>query len=110
MNLTLTKVQPELFPASDNLFQNHFWGKLKETTGQAPLYFVRQQTRNSIRRAYRENVTFSIYDAASPEIFQKLKDTYEMYRDTHFYGIWDYPINHKEYTTFCTGESLSIKN
>jgi lipid II:glycine glycyltransferase (peptidoglycan interpeptide bridge formation enzyme) len=29
---------------------------------------------------------------------------------THFYGTWDYPINHKEYTTFCTGESLSIKN
>ncbi|MBE6355097.1 MAG: peptidoglycan bridge formation glycyltransferase FemA/FemB family protein [Treponema sp.] len=374
MNLTLTKVQPEIFPASDNLFQNHFWGKLKEATGQAPLYFevtfedeensrhsfpllvllrkinkvfkyayilrspdekiipedkncfleelseqikqylpetvafirydlhwinrehssrtemleimmnygtkkhnfkkaptdymcsstcilnlnpapqtmlkkMRQQTRNSIRRAYRENVTFSIYDAASPEIFQKLKDTYEMYRDTaqrknfyceeykyfekifilnkefsekketedfdegivpldaqvpspqfylftaqknstvlsglilaicgtnayymyaassmdmrhcmpnyglqwevirfarskgctsydfmgippnndsssplsglyifktgfggdvtHFYGTWDYPINHKEYTTFCTGESLSIKN
>ncbi|MCR5495999.1 MAG: peptidoglycan bridge formation glycyltransferase FemA/FemB family protein [Treponema sp.] len=43
---------------------------------------MRQQTRNSIRRAYRENLEFSIYDANSPEIFTELEKTYEIYRDT----------------------------
>jgi len=205
--LTISKVQPDIFPASDNLFQSYLWGKLKEFSGQKPLFFrvtfeddmhnqnafpllvllrkigkefvyayvqrspdeniipqdksgfleqlsialkeelpssiifirydlqwinpephartemleiimnygteyhnfkkspsdylcsstcildlrpspqqllrnMRQQTRNSIRRAYRESVEFSIYDAQSPEIFQKLKQTYDIYKET----------------------------
>ncbi|MCR5699076.1 MAG: peptidoglycan bridge formation glycyltransferase FemA/FemB family protein [Treponemataceae bacterium] len=205
--LSISKIQPELFPASDNLFQSHMWGKFKEINGQKPLYFrvvftdddenevaypflvllrkingkyvyayvqrsptgkvipcdkngfleelslalkeelpesivfirydlpwriddpcarnemleimmnygtklhnfkkapsnhlsgstcilnlrpvpqrillnMRQQTRNSIRRAYRENVVFSIYDAQSPELFDELGKMYDIYSDT----------------------------
>lgn len=205
--LTVSKVQPEIFPACDNLFQSYFWGKLKESSGQKALYFrivfedddknpvaypllvllrkingkfvyayvarapneknipqdktnfleelseklrehlpssiifirydlqwinpdpfarqemleimmnygtknhnfkkapsnhlcnstcilnlrpapqqllsnMRQTTRNSIRRAYRESVEFSIYDANSPQIFARLKESYDIYRDT----------------------------
>ena len=43
---------------------------------------MRQQTRNSIRRAYREEVEFSIYDATSPGLEEKLKDWHEIYVST----------------------------
>ncbi|MCR5045670.1 MAG: peptidoglycan bridge formation glycyltransferase FemA/FemB family protein [Treponema sp.] len=43
---------------------------------------MRQQTRNSVRKAYREGVEFSIYDAQSPEIFKRLRETYDIYKDT----------------------------
>ncbi len=51
-------------------------------TPQQLLKNMRQQTRNSVRRAYRESVEFSIYDARSPEIFQKLREMYGIYEDT----------------------------
>lgn len=58
-------------------------------TPQQLLKSMRPQTRNSVRRAYRESVDFSIYDAQSPEIFVRLKETYEIYKATaerkHFY-------------------------
>ncbi|MCR4823094.1 MAG: peptidoglycan bridge formation glycyltransferase FemA/FemB family protein [Treponema sp.] len=205
--LTISSIQPEFFPAADNLFQSYFWGSFKESLGQKALYFrvafddengipqaypflvllrkikgsyvyayvqrspseevipgdkvlfleelslalkehlpssiifirydlqwinpepqarvenleimmnygsryhnlkkapsnhmaastcilnlrpipsqilknMRQQTRNSVRRAYRENVEFSIYDAESPEIFIRLREMYDIYRNT----------------------------
>ena len=43
---------------------------------------MRQQTRNSIRRAYREEVDFSIYDATSPDLEEKLKAWHEIYVST----------------------------
>lgn len=43
---------------------------------------MRQQTRNSIRRAYREEVEFSIFDATSPDLEEKLKDWHEIYVST----------------------------
>ncbi|WP_296826272.1 peptidoglycan bridge formation glycyltransferase FemA/FemB family protein [Treponema sp.] len=43
---------------------------------------MRQQTRNSVRRAYRESVEFSIYDAESPDIFLRLREMYDIYKDT----------------------------
>lgn len=43
---------------------------------------MRQQTRNSIRRAYREEVEFSIYDATSPDLEEKLKAWHEIYVST----------------------------
>ncbi len=49
---------------------------------QQLLQNMRQQTRNSIRRAYRENVEFSIHDAESPDIFIRLRETYDIYQDT----------------------------
>ncbi|MCR4579123.1 MAG: peptidoglycan bridge formation glycyltransferase FemA/FemB family protein [Treponema sp.] len=51
-------------------------------TPQNMLKNMRQQTRNSIRRAYRENAEFAIYDAQSPEIFQRLREMYDIYKDT----------------------------
>ncbi|MCR4735725.1 MAG: peptidoglycan bridge formation glycyltransferase FemA/FemB family protein, partial [Treponema sp.] len=51
-------------------------------TPQNMLKNMRQQTRNSIRRAYRENVEFEIYDAQSPEIFKRLREMYDIYKDT----------------------------
>jgi len=205
--LTISKIQPELFPASNNLFQSYMWGKFKESLGQKPLFFrvvfedknknevaypflvllrkingvylyayvqrapnegvipadktgfleelsmalkeelpssiifirydlawinpephartemleimmnygtkyhnfkkapsnhlcnstcilnlrptpqqllknMRQQTRNSIRRAYREGLEFSIYNAKSPELFKQLHAMYDIYQDT----------------------------
>ncbi|MCR5288823.1 MAG: peptidoglycan bridge formation glycyltransferase FemA/FemB family protein [Treponema sp.] len=205
--LTISEIQPDTFPASDNLFQTYLWGTFKEVFGQKPLYFrvvfendkkvqvaypllvllrkingvyvyayvqrapnetvipanktefleelslalkdhlpesiicirydlqwlnpephartemleimmnygtrkhalkkapsnhlcnatcilnlrptphqllknMRQQTRNAVRRAYRESVQFSIYDARSPDIFVKLKEMYVIYQDT----------------------------
>lgn len=56
---------------------------------QQMLNNMRQQTRNSVRRAYKEGVEFSIYDAQSPEIFKRLRETYDIYKETaerkHFY-------------------------
>ena len=43
---------------------------------------MRQQTRNSIRRAYREEVGFSIFDSASPDLEEKLRGWHEIYVST----------------------------
>ena len=43
---------------------------------------MRQQTRNSIRRAYKEEVDFSIYDAKSPDLAEKLEEWHEIYEET----------------------------
>ncbi|MCR4940347.1 MAG: peptidoglycan bridge formation glycyltransferase FemA/FemB family protein [Treponemataceae bacterium] len=43
---------------------------------------MRQQTRNSIRRAYREEVSFIILDAMSPDLPELLEKTYLIYKDT----------------------------
>ena len=37
--LTISSIQPEFFPAADNLFQSFFWGSFKEVLGQKALYF-----------------------------------------------------------------------
>lgn len=56
---------------------------------------MRQQTRNSVRRAYREEVEFSIFDAASPDLEEKLHSWHEIYvstakRKNFFYEEIDY--------------------
>ncbi len=43
---------------------------------------MRQQTRNSIRRAYKEEVDFEISDAQSPNLFQNLKEWHVIYEET----------------------------
>lgn len=43
---------------------------------------MRQQTRNSIRRAYKEKVDFSICDAKSPGLMKNLKEWHEIYEAT----------------------------
>ncbi len=43
---------------------------------------MRQQTRNSIRRAYREEVEFTIYDAKSPLLLHELEDWHKIYKET----------------------------
>ena len=43
---------------------------------------MRQQTRNSIRRAYKEEVDFSIYDAKSPDLQERLEEWHEIYEET----------------------------
>lgn len=35
----LCKTAPSDFSTTDNLFQTHFWGNIKEKSGQRPLYF-----------------------------------------------------------------------
>lgn len=46
------------------------------------LSLMRQQTRNSIRRAYKEEVDFSIYDAKSPDLAERLEEWHEIYEET----------------------------
>ena len=43
---------------------------------------MRQQTRNSIRRAYKEKIDFLIYDCSSPKLFEELKKWHEIYVNT----------------------------
>lgn len=43
---------------------------------------MRQQTRNSIRRAYKEEVDFSICDAKSPDLMKNLKEWHGIYEAT----------------------------
>ena len=38
--ITLNKVNPEDFPAVDNLFQSAFWGKFKAACGQQAVFFL----------------------------------------------------------------------
>ncbi|WP_147645137.1 lipid II:glycine glycyltransferase FemX [Treponema pectinovorum] len=46
------------------------------------LSMMRQQTRNSIRRSYKEGVEFEIYDKSSPLIMQKLEKWHKIYKQT----------------------------
>lgn len=46
------------------------------------LSLMRQQTRNSIRRAYKEDVEFSIYDAHSPDLMENLQEWHSIYEET----------------------------
>lgn len=43
---------------------------------------MRQQTRNSIRRAYKEEVDFEIFDAKSPDLVQNLTEWHKIYEET----------------------------
>ncbi|MDD5790109.1 MAG: peptidoglycan bridge formation glycyltransferase FemA/FemB family protein [Spirochaetia bacterium] len=43
---------------------------------------MRQQTRNSIRRAYREEIEFLIYDCSSPNLLPELKKWHQIYENT----------------------------
>lgn len=43
---------------------------------------MRQQTRNSIRRAYKEKIDFLIYDCSSQKLFEELKKWHEIYVNT----------------------------
>lgn len=43
-------------------------------TPERLLMNMRQQTRNSIRRAYKEKIDFLIYDCSSPKLFEELKN------------------------------------
>lgn len=43
---------------------------------------MRQQTRNSIRRAYKEDIDFSIYDAHSPDLMENLQEWHFIYEET----------------------------
>lgn len=43
---------------------------------------MRQQTRNSVRRAYREEVEFSIHDSESPKLEEELSAWYKIYTAT----------------------------
>ena len=43
---------------------------------------MRQQTRNSIRRAYREEIEFLIYDCSSPDLLPELKKWHQIYENT----------------------------
>ncbi|MCR5605254.1 MAG: peptidoglycan bridge formation glycyltransferase FemA/FemB family protein [Treponema sp.] len=43
---------------------------------------MRQQTRNAVRRSYKEEVEFMIYDGSSPDIMDKLNAWHEIYQDT----------------------------
>ena len=56
---------------------------------------MRQTTRNSIRKAYKTGVCFSIYDSRSPDIFIALEKWYVLYKETaerkgFFCGEYDY--------------------
>ena len=56
---------------------------------------MRQTTRNSIRKAYKTGVCFSIYDSRSPDIFIVLEKWYVLYKETaerkgFFCGEYDY--------------------
>ncbi|WP_443738024.1 hypothetical protein [Treponema sp.] len=35
----VNKTDPSTLSTTDNLFQTHFWGKIKDLTGQTPVYF-----------------------------------------------------------------------
>ncbi|MCR5765937.1 MAG: peptidoglycan bridge formation glycyltransferase FemA/FemB family protein [Treponema sp.] len=78
----LKKAHPNHLPASTCILN------LRQIPQQM-LNNMRQQTRNSIRRSYKEGVEFSIYDAQSPEIFKRLRESYDIYKETaerkHFY-------------------------
>lgn len=43
---------------------------------------MRQQTRNAIRRAYKEEIDFSICDAKSPDLMENLKNWHKIYKET----------------------------
>lgn len=43
---------------------------------------MRQQTRNSVRRAYREEVEFSIHDSESPKLEEELSAWHKIYTAT----------------------------
>lgn len=69
---------------------------------------MRQQTRNSVRRSYREGIEFNIYDENSPDLMEVLSQWHEIYTNTgsrkgfyfesldYFKTIFDCVKNHKE--------------